>query len=98
MTVASINKPAKHGCYAHFPGSGPDEKCTDCIYFKHMAKKGIASADKGRCAKWAAMQNVSVMKAKPISRFTDACKHWEPAPPDKRPDWRQVRIDDGLNT
>lgn len=34
-------KPKQHGCYAYFPGTGPDgSRCFDCQFFRDISKKG----------------------------------------------------------
>lgn len=69
---------ARHGCYAHFPGSGPDcETCMGCRHFapdKDERYQRAGQQPPGVCNKWRAL-----MKREPglIEALTPACKYFE---------------------
>ncbi len=45
--VTNAIKLARHGCFAQFPGTGPESTCRECTHF-HDAALG-----KRRCAEYA---------------------------------------------
>jgi len=72
--VKDVGKKAKHGNYAHFPGSGPPNTfcrtCKSCV-LKHGTYKMV-------CAKWCELMGQSRVKAEPISELMESCKYYWP--------------------
>ena len=77
MTAALLDamRPAHHGSYAHFPGSGPGDKtCRDCRWCH-------GGGSRWYCGKHAELIRSLGLpkKQRPISRSTEACRYFEPA-------------------
>ena len=79
MSVTNVGGVARHGAYAHFPGTGPKFRC--CMHCTHFVKKEIkAPTDEGRCRKYAEIMGVPVRKAGWIRGYSAACKYYEQKP------------------
>ena len=68
---------SKHGCYAHFPGTGPKgavcRSCAELQIKQRYAEGGKAASAKGVCAKYRALTN---QKPTQIHASTSACKYY----------------------
>lgn len=69
MPILNPDKPARFGCYASFPGSGPSgEVCSRCAH--QLADKSRFVCDKFR--------QMTGRKGSPISPGTAACRYFQP--------------------
>lgn len=83
QTSKRANKKAQHGCFAHFPGTGPElAKCHSC---EHVARRGTQWGAWWYCEKWEEIQRKmgatgKAAVAKAIDPNTSACKYHERRP------------------
>jgi len=73
--IGNLGGKNQMGCYAHFPGSGPDGKtCNDCGFFK-VGKSIGDFVQNGKCLKW---QEVAQSKKGPEPiKPVPSCKYFE---------------------
>jgi len=69
--LANLNKTAKHGSFAHFPGSGPSGKyCEKCGFYSPADKK----RGWGVCIKFKQLMG---HKGSQIRGSSESCKYFE---------------------
>ena len=68
--ITNIHHTAKHGSYAHFPGTGPKGKfCERCQFFRQEKRQGW-----GTCLKHASMMRG---EGGQIRGSSESCKYWD---------------------
>lgn len=71
--LSDVNRTAKHGSFAHFPGSGPVGKyCDKCAHFSAAEKK----KGWGLCIKFKQLMG---FKGNQIRGSSQSCKYFEVA-------------------
>lgn len=72
MTIGNLSGVNKLGAYAHFPGTGPENKsCFNCANLHKVTTKGRT------CLQYARMKGVSADSCPRISESSPACRYFE---------------------
>ncbi len=86
MAIKNVNKPlkgARHGCFAHFPGTGPPAThCAGCGFFDNPSEMSMLLALSGLCLKWKELQQQQnrklpkIGKNQYIASNTPSCRYY----------------------